>query len=154
VIRRKYWAFALPYIQEKFGYQGTFSNVNPGISNWISGFFGVGGFNISCTANYDGARVQLWLGKFDRDKNKEAFDYLYNRKAEIEETLGEPIRWERGDDCRASSLIYELPGVSVTNETDWIRMAKFHAEYSRKMCDAVLPVLKELYPATKIPKKE
>lgn len=153
-VRKRYWTFALPFIQEKFGNQGTFSNVGPSTANWIAGFFGVGGFNITCAANYDGARVQLWLGKTDRDKNKEAFDFLYSRKAEIEAAFGEPIRWERNDDFKASSMIYELPGVSIINETDWIRMAKFHAEYSRRMCDAFLPVLKELYPATELPKND
>ena len=146
-IRKKYWAFALPYIQEKFGEGGTFSNVNPSISNWISGFFGVGGFNVTCTANYDCARVQFYLGKSDREKNKEAFDYLYKHKAEIEEKLGEQIKWERADDYKASYMTYELAGVSVTNETDWIRMAKFHAEWSKKFCDVMLPILKEIYPS-------
>lgn len=146
-IRKKYWTFALPYIQEKFGEGGTFCNVNPTTSNWISGFFGVGGFNVTCTANYDCARVQFYLGKSDREKNKEAFDYLYKHKAEIEEKLGDQIKWERADDNKASYMTYELAGVSVTNETDWIRMAKFHAEWSKKLCDVMLPILKELYPS-------
>lgn len=146
-IRKKYWTFALPYIHEKFGEGGTFSNVNPTTSNWISGFFGVGGFNVTCTANYDCARVQFYLGKSDKDKNKAAFDYLYKNKADIESQLGDQIQWDRADDNKASSMTYELKGVSITNETDWIRMAKFHAEWSKKFCDAMLPILKELYPS-------
>ena len=102
------------------------------------------------TAGYDCASVQFYLGKSDKDKNKEAFDYLYMRKAEIEEKLGDKIRWERADDYKASYMTYELPGVSVANETDWIRMAKFHAEWSKNLCDAVLPILKELYPGISI----
>ena len=43
-------------------------------------------------------------------------------------------------------MTYELAGVSVTNETDWIRMAKFHAEWSKKFCDTMIPILKEIYP--------
>lgn len=149
-IRKKYWTFALPYIQERFGEGGTFSNVNPTTSNWISGFFGVGGFNVTCTANFDCARVQFYLGKSDREKNKEAFDYLYKHKTEIEEKLGDQIKWERADDNKASYMTYELASVSVTNETDWIRMAKFHAEWSKKLCDAILPLLKNLYPTVSI----
>mgnify|MGYP002864371924 FL=1 len=102
---------------------------------------------MTCTANFDCARVQFYLGKSDREKNKEAFDYLYKHKAEIEEKLGEQIKWERADDYKASYMTYELAGVSVTNETDWIRMAKFHAEWSKKFCDVMLPILKELYPS-------
>ncbi len=141
-IRKKYWAFALPYIQEG----GIFRNVNPTSSNWISGFFGVSGFSVVCIANYDCARVQFYLGKSDREKNKAAFDFLYKHKEEIEEKFGETIKWERADDNKASYMTYELAGVSIANETDWKRMAKFHAEWGKKLCDVMLPILKELYP--------
>lgn len=145
-IRKKYWAFALPMIQESMNYK-SFSNVNPSTSNWISGFFGVGGFNVRCTANYDCARVQICLEKSDKERNKEAFDFLYNRRLEIENRFGEPIKWERSDNYKSSFLTCELQGVCVANETDWIRMAKYHAESSKKLCDAVLPILRELYPS-------
>lgn len=146
-IRKKYWTFALPYIQEKFGEGGTFSNVNPSTSNWISGFFGVGGFNVTCTANFDCARVQFYLGKSNKEKNKEAFDHLHKQRTEIEEKLDVHLKWVRADDLKASYITHELVGVSVSNETDWIRMAKFHAEWSKKFCDVILPLLKELYPS-------
>lgn len=151
-IRKKYWAFALPQIKEKFGNEGPFSKANPTVSNWTAGYFGVGGFCVICTANYDCARVDFYLGKSEKEKNKEAFDFLLNRKEEIENRFGEALEWYRSDENIASSMVYELKGLSVENETDWTRMAKFHADYSRKMCDAVLPILNELYPATELPK--
>lgn len=146
-IRKRYWAYALPFIQEKFGSSGPFCAVNPSISNWVSGFFGVGGFNITCTANFDCARVTFYLGKSDKDKNKAAYDYLYSHKTEIENNIGEHINWERADDNKGSYMTYEISGVSITNETDWTRMAKFHAEWSKKLCDAILPILKNMYPS-------
>lgn len=36
---------------------------------------------------------------------------------------------------------YRLPNVSITNETDWTMMAKFHAEWSRKFYDVFVPYL-------------
>ena len=146
VVRKKYWTFALPYIKEAFGEKGAFSNVGPSTANWISGFFGIGGFNISCIANYDRAYVQLFLGKKDKEKNKEAFDLIYKHKDEIEQNLGEHIIWNRADNNKASNVMFELRGVSIANETDWIRMAKFHAEWSRKFSDVCLPYFKDLYP--------
>ncbi len=150
-LRKRYWAFALPYIQEKFDENGPFSKVGWSTANWISGAFGIGGFSVVCAANYDCARVQFYLGKSQKEKNKEAFDFLNRHKAEIEDKLGAPVVWERGDGNKASHITYELPGVSITKETDWIRMAKFHAEWSRKFCDVFLPVLKNLYPAVTLP---
>lgn len=145
IYRKKYWAYAIPIIQKELDYK-SFNNIASLKYNWIAGSFGVSGFTLRCSANYDSARVQLCLEKGDKAKNKDAFDYLYKNKDVIETALGEPIKWERMDDIKASYLTLTLEGVSITNETDWTRMAKYHAEYCKKLCVAVLPVLREIYP--------
>lgn len=141
-IRKRYWTYALPIIQKQHAHRGTFGNCNPTTSNTASGFFGISGFNISCIANYDSARVDFYMGKSDKAQNKASFDLLWSHKNEIEEKLGISVTWERADEYKASWLCYYLRDVSVTNETDWPRMAKFHAEWSDKICNAVLPYLK------------
>ena len=140
-IRKRYWTYALPIIQKQHAHRGTFSNCNPVTSNTESGFFGVSGFCISCIANYDSARIDFYMGKSDAVQNKAAFDLLRSHKDEIEEELGISLVWERADEYKASWLSYHLHDVSITNEADWSRMAKFHAERSDKICDAVLPYL-------------
>ena len=141
-IRKRYWTYALPIIQKQHAHRGTFSNCNPTTSNTEYGFFGISGFNISCIANYDSARIDFYMGKSDKAQNKAAFDLLWSHKDEIEEELGISLTWERADEYKASWLCCHLRDVSVTNETDWPRMAKFHAEWSDKICNAVLPYLK------------
>ena len=64
-------------------------------------------------------------------------DEYYDRMEE----LGISLVWERADEYKASWLCYHLRDVSITNEADWPRMAKFHAEWSDKICNAVLPYL-------------
>lgn len=64
-----------------------------------------------CIANYDGARVDIYLDSGDTARNK------------------------------ASWLSYELKEVSIEEGGDWPRMAKFHAEWSDAICNAVLPYL-------------
>ena len=140
-IRKRYWTYALPIIQKQHAHRGTFSNCNPTTSNTESGFFGISGFNISCIANYDSARIDFYLGKSDTAQNKAAFDLLRSHKDEIEEELGISLTWERADEYKASWLCYHLRDVSIINEADWPRMAKFHAEWSDKICNAVLPYL-------------
>lgn len=142
-LRRKYWTFTLDFIHEAHSSDGCFSNVNPSKENWISGFFGISGFQISCVANYDQARIDLALSKYDKDQNKAAFDYLYARKTVIESQLGVPVEWMRSDGTKGSFVVYRLPDVSITNETDWIQMAKFHAEWSKKFYDVFVPLLKQ-----------
>lgn len=142
-IRKRYWTYALPIIQKQHAHRGSFSNVSPGTSNTVSGFFGISGFNISCIANFDQARIDFYMGKSDAAKNKAAFDTLVAHKEEIEQELGISLTWERANEYKASWLCYHLKDVSIANESDWPRMAKFHAEWSDKICNAVLPYLLE-----------
>ena len=144
-IRKRYWTYALPMIQKAHSHRGSFSNVTPGTSNWCSGYFGVGGFSISCVANYNEAWVALWMSSGDAAKNKRGFDILFEHKDEIEEQIGTTdLNWDRANENKASWITYSLKGVSVTNEADWPRMAKFHAEWSAKIADAMIPYLVDL----------
>ncbi len=140
-LRRRYWEYALPIIKQQHLHRGTFSNCNPVTSNTESGFFGLSGFCISCVANYDNARIDFWLGSSDVDRNKKAFDLLYSHRSAIEAKLGETLTWERAEENKASWICYHLNDVSITNEADWPRMAKFHAEWSDKICGAMLEYL-------------
>lgn len=142
-LRKRYWTFALPVIQKQHMHRGSFGNSNPTISNVLSGFFGMSGFSIQCIANYDGARIDLYLGSSDAAQNKAAFDLLYGHRDEIEQELGITLTWERADQYKASWISYALKDVSIANEADWPRMAKFHAEWSDAICNAVLPYLQD-----------
>ena len=103
------------------------------------------GFNFSCVANFDSARVDLYLGKAKKEENKKAFDMLVAHKDEIEKTLGVSLNWNHGDDIKSSKVFYQLNGVSIENETDWLQMARFHAEWSKKFYDVFVPYLKQKY---------
>ena len=142
-IRRRYWTYALPLIQKQNMLRGTFSNCNPTTSNTLSGYFGISGVYISCVANYDFARIDFNMAKSNAAQNKALFDILFSHKSEIEEALGISLTWERADEYTASWLSCYLRDVSVTKEADWPRMAKFHAEWSEKICGAVLPYLQD-----------
>jgi hypothetical protein len=140
-IRKRYWTFALPIIQKQHAHRGTFTNCSPTTSNSTYGYFGISGFHIDCTANYDDAAVYFYMGKSDAAQNKAAFELLMSQREEIEEQLGITLNWDRADHCKASWIGYHLRDVSITNEADWPRMAKFHAEWSDKICNAILPYL-------------
>lgn len=140
-IRRKYWTYALDFIKEAHREGGSFTNVNTSKNNWISGFFGISGFNISCVANYDFARVDLFLGKAKKEENKKAFDMLMTHKDDIEKTLGVSLIWNRGDDIKSSKISYQLNDVSIKKDTDWLQMARFHAKWSKKFYDVIVPYL-------------
>jgi hypothetical protein len=140
-LRRKYWTYALPLIQKAHGIDGAFSNVSPSRDNWINGFFGTGGFYLCCVANYDAARAEVVFARSNKQENKDAFDRLFLNKAEIESKLGTSLQWNRGDDIKSSKVFIQLNNVSIENETDWLQMANFHAEWTKKFYDVVVPYI-------------
>ncbi|UWO90544.1 DUF4268 domain-containing protein [Thomasclavelia spiroformis DSM 1552] len=140
-LRRRYWTYALDFIHEAHG-DKSFSNVNATIENYISGFIGVSGFSINCVANYDSARVEMYLGKSDKEINKKTFDMLIVNKEKIEAGLGISLSWNRNDEAKASKIFYQLNNVSIENEVDWLQMARFHAEWSKKFYDVIVPYLR------------
>lgn len=141
MIRKEYWEYALPIIQKQHAHRGSFANVTPGTSNTISGFFGIGGFCIQCTANYNNSYVDFYLGKGNKVRNKEVFDILYANKDKIEKEFGAPLNWSRADEYKASWISFHQKGVSITNKKDWPRMAQFQAEMSDKLCSTILPYI-------------
>ncbi len=141
-IRRRYWEYALKFIKEENFDNKSFDNVNTSKENWINGTFGIGGFAICCIANYDFARVDVYFGKTNANENKIAFDNVMLHKLEIESNFGVNLEWDRGDDVKRSIISYRLENVSIYNENDWLQIAKFHAKWSKKFINAIVPYLK------------
>lgn len=125
------------------GEKGPFANVNPSKDNWICGFFGISGFYICCVANLDSARVEFVFGKPNKSLNKQAFDELIKHEQKIESALGVTLIWNRNDDVKSSKVYYQLDNVSVENESDWNRIAAFHAEWSKKFYDVIVPLISQ-----------
>ena len=140
-LRRRYWTYALPIIKEAHGESGSFSNVSPTRDNWINGSFGVSGCSICCVANYDGARVEVVFQKPEKGENKKAFDSLIAHRVEIESALGAALNWNRAEDKKASKVYTQLSDVSIESEVDWLQMARFHADWSKKFYDVIIPFI-------------
>ena len=141
-IRRKYWAYLLPSLREK---SGIFQNVNPSKMNWITGFLGYSGVSINCIAKFDGARVELYLGIADKERNQRLYDFLHSNQDEIEKQLTRRLIWSRADDRKASRIYFSADNMDVSNENDWPRMAEFHATATAEMRKAFSPLLEEYF---------
>ena len=139
--RRKYWTFALDVLRKEHGDNGIFRNVNPTKANWISGYFGVSGVEIECVANMDCARVEILIKKPTKEENKKIFDELMNNRDTIENAMGVPLTWDRGDDKKSAKIFYQIQDVSIENEADWPQMAKFQSEWSYRFLEIFTPYL-------------
>ena len=138
-LRRRYWTFALPMIRERCEEGGPFSNVSPSKDNWINGYFGVSGCYLCCVANYDEARVELVFAKADKTANKQAYDKVLARQADIESALGAALIWDKGENKTSSKVYLRLPNISIENEVDWRQMAQFHSNWIKGFYDVIVP---------------
>ena len=77
--------------------------------------------------------------------NNQAFDLLAANRDEIEKALNTKLIWERNDDLVSSKIYVSLENVSINHESDWERIAQFHAEWSKKFYDVFVPYLKQKY---------
>lgn len=82
------------------------------------------------------------FARTDKEENKNAFDALSQYKTEIEEKLGTKLQWNRGANTKSSKVFVQLDHVSIENEEDWPKMAKFHAEWTKKFYDVIVPYIK------------
>ena len=142
--RRKYWTYALGFIKEAFGPRGPYSNVTTSKEYWMNGYIGIRGFHLACEAKLDRAAVLLVLEHYERERNKSAFKYLFDRKEAIEEAFGTEVDWwafEKGKSSYVNICCPEAVGMSKTDS--WEKMAKFHAEWSKKFYDVLVPYLRE-----------
>ena len=139
-IRLRYWTYALDLIHQAHG-DHAFSNINPNKYQSISGYFGLNGGSIYCSAGTEKASVGIAIATKDKAKNKMLFDNVFFAKEAIESALCCEIGWDRADNYKASYIYLSLNGVNVQNESDWQQMAKFHAEWSKKFYDVIVPYL-------------
>ena len=133
-IRRKYWEKALPQIQAA---TGTFKNVNPQRNNAIWGGTDKVGVSVSCVANFDSARVEIYIDQGDYDKNRAVFNLLKGHKYEIEKAYGKELTWVDQDGVRACRIYDRMDKISIANEDDWDAMITFHTRQSKALLDAI-----------------
>jgi len=67
-------------------------------------------------------------------------DVDYQTMKEMEASL----IWQRGDDMISSKVYCSLNGVSIKNGTDWLQMANFHAAWSKRFYDVLVPYLNNI----------
>lgn len=137
-VRRDYWSQVLPAIRTE---TGTFNYVSPTKNNYMSGSTSCPGVQLSCVANYDQARIEIYIDTGNAGRNQMIYDSLKSHRSQIEEDYGRPLKWYNQEGNRSCKLYDELLDVSVTNHDDWPAMIKFHVERGARLLKAVTPFL-------------
>ena len=120
-IRIDFWKTLLEKTNQKID---LFQNISPSKNNWIGTGSGVRGapYNFVVSGQY--ARVEIYIDRGNKEENKQAFDFLFDKKDSIEKEFGNTLTWERLDDKRASRIKYETQG-NVFDKEQWEQMSDF-----------------------------
>ena len=146
-LRKEYWTLTLPKLRAAFGGNGSFSKVNPGTDNWISGYVGVSGIQIRCIFTDEEARTEIAFCSSKAEKNIDNYNKINSRQGEIETQLERKLLWNPPNANKKSATIgYARKNLQITNKACWDMASDFHAEYAKMLCDEVLSYLKDEYP--------
>lgn len=105
-MRKQFWTEFIRYCEDN---NGVFTNISPVTSNWIVKSlktpYGIG---ICAVVGFEYDQVNVSIDTKDKDLNKKIFDYLYERKDDIEKAYGKSLIWDRLSDNRASRVKDEI----------------------------------------------
>ena len=82
----------------------------------MGGALGIGDVYLCYVANFIESSKELYFGMPDKEKNKSLYDYLYERKRNIENSVGSELVWSSLDENKASKVYLLLKGVDVSNK--------------------------------------
>ncbi len=137
-LRRQYWQYALEEIQKA---TGTFHNVSPTKNNAVYWATMRPYVLIGCVANFDAARVELYIDYGDAGKNQTVFQELKDHREESEAAFGETLIWQEQEGVWSRKLYTERSGVSVQDHEGWVRLRAFHCEKAAALLRAAAPYL-------------
>ena len=136
----RFWTEFLPMYRDAHKDAG---NRRPIAESWMS--FGAGGNGCQYHAGFDGShqlRTGVYIDTRNKETTKEVFDKLHDQKQKIEQSIGEPLEWDRLDHRQASRISLYFNG--DTDEDGWPSAMKWLVSAMGKMREAFGPVIREL----------
>ena len=91
-------------------------DISPSKNNSIMGATARSGVYLCCVANYDSARVEIFIDQGDYQKNRAIYNHLEQNRDAIEAAYGKSLHWICQDDVRACKVYDEIKEVSIKNE--------------------------------------
>ncbi|MBI2313504.1 MAG: DUF4268 domain-containing protein [Betaproteobacteria bacterium] len=140
VLRLRFWEQLLARAKEK----GVLLHAQraPSKDSWISAGAGI---RSGLSFNYliwmsEEAAVEFWIDTGDKEENKRIFDALHARKAEVEQSFGAPLSWERLDDKRGCRVRFVLRHGGLSDgEEKWPEIQNVMVEAMDRLAKSIKP---------------
>ena len=140
--RKRFWTEFIQYCEEN---NGLFVKISPVTASWISKSLKVPyRIDINAVVGFDFDRVEVYIDNREKEVNKAIFDYLFEKKDDIEKEYGGDLIWERLSDNRACRIKDEIE--CHTFEIDnWTEVFAFMKSAGLRMFDVFHKYISEFY---------
>lgn len=140
-LRRAFWQSLLDRAQ---GQSGLFANVSASDDSWIAAGSGISGVHYVYVVLQHTSKVQLMLENASMVLNKARYDWLYERRAEIESHLNVPLDCDRCDGRSRAYFEKVFEGGYRDDAGDWPELQDKMIEAMGRLEDAVAPLVHQL----------
>jgi len=140
-LRLEFWG---QYLKRSNEENSLFSNISPSKDNWIGIGIGMTGININMVVSRNYARGEIYFNRGSQEENKWCFDFIQERKNQIEKEFGEPLIWERMDDKVSCRIKAQRDDVSIYEKEDWDKMIDYMVDVAERMEKAFRNPVKQL----------
>ncbi len=135
-IRQRFWEGFIALAKAR---KARYASIRPMPYSYIGISSGFRALPMNFTIIREAGFVEIYIDRGDAKQNKHIFDSLHAKKAEIEQTFGGKLEWERLDDKRASRIKYAINAGYTSPESKW-------GEIHEQMVDAMTRLESALKP--------
>lgn len=136
--RLEFWTEALPKFKKE---TEKFKNVSPSSSNWISTYIGHSGISINTVANFNDIRVELYIGKKDKEINDSIYNFIKNYKDSIERESGVALEWKNELENITSKISIVNERIGIENKNDWEECIDFFIKGVNIVLEHIVPIV-------------
>lgn len=129
-LRLDFWE---KYLKRSNEVNNLFSNISPSKDNWLGIGIGMSGVNLNMVVSRNYARGEIYFNRGSQEENKWCFDFIQDRKDQIEKEFGGALIWERMDDKVSCRIKAQRDDVSLYEKEDWDKMIDYMVDVSERM---------------------
>jgi hypothetical protein len=145
-VRLQYWEYALETFQNS--QCKLYNNISPSKDHWLSAGSGLSSCTYGLIFLQKELRVEFSISRSSQEENKLIFDFLHDRKDQIQETFGQPLEWLRLDDKKSSRIQFSC-NADGFNKEHWEEWVQWHLEHMTKFENALKTPLQSVSEALK-----
>lgn len=137
-LRVDFWHQALEALRR--ANVALYGNVSPSKDHWLNAGSGLSGVHYAMIFNKDEVRVNFVLNRNSQELNKQMFDVLLEKRAEIEARFGSELSWRKMEDKKVSIVEFGAR-FDGHNRASWPAMTAWLVQHVQRLEKAFDPCI-------------